>query len=173
MTHSGEIVVSTELGNIHLTLEETAAPVSVCYFRHLIRTGQLNETSFFRIVAERNQHSDEVAKINVIQGGGKPPDDGKFDYLEHESTDKTGLRHQPYSIALARFEPGQVYGSFFITLREEPSLDFGGARHKDGKGFAVFGSVSSGFEVVRDIYLLAEESDFLKREVKITTVIER
>ena len=83
-------------------------------------------------------------RIAVIQGGLRHEREDLPPVIAHETTAMTGLRHLKGTVSLARFAPGAVYHSFFICLRDEPVLDFSGARHPDGQGFAAFGRVVAG-----------------------------
>jgi peptidyl-prolyl cis-trans isomerase A (cyclophilin A) len=82
----------------------------------------------------------------------------------------TGLRHMKGTVSLARFAPGAVYHSFFICLRDEPALDFGGARHPDGQGFAAFGWVARGFDIVQRIFAHAEAEEYLRNVIGIERI---
>ena len=92
------------------------------------------------------------ARIDVVQGGltalerALPP-------VRHESTAQTGIRHSDGTISLARRELGTASGAkFFTCIGKQPALDFGGKRNDDGQGFAAFGHVTQGMDVVRKIY---------------------
>jgi peptidyl-prolyl cis-trans isomerase A (cyclophilin A) len=69
------------------------------------------------------------------------------------------------------FAPGAVYHSFFICLRDEPALDFGGARHPDGQGFAAFGRMVQGFDVVGHIFAQSEAQEYVEKAVRIERAI--
>ena len=101
-----------------------------------MRAGRYDGSSFFRIVTLSNQSAERHRRIAVIQGGLRHEREDLEPVIPHESTATTGLRHLKGTVSLARFAPGAVYHSFFICLRDEPVLDFGGARHPDGQGFA-------------------------------------
>ena len=68
-----------------------------------------------------------------------------------ERTSKTGLRHVDGTISMARDGPETATSEFFICIGDQPELDFGGRRNPDGQGFAAFGRVTAGMEVVRRI----------------------
>ena len=114
---------------------EQRAPISSRYFLHDVDTGLLDGSSIFRIV---------TLEIEVIQMGLCETNSHIAPTIEHEPTGRTGLRHVQGTVSLARFAPGAVYHSFFVCMRDEPSLDQGGARNPDGMGFAAFGFVASG-----------------------------
>jgi peptidyl-prolyl cis-trans isomerase A (cyclophilin A) len=160
----------TELGVVALAIQEDRAPASAGYFLADIQNGLYDGTSFFRIVTLSNQTIERHRRIAVIQGGLRHEREDVPPVIPHETTAMTGLRHRKGAVSLARFAPGAVYHSFFICLRDEPALDFGGARHPDGQGFAAFGQVSDGFEVVQRIYARAETQDYLQKEIGIARV---
>ena len=74
----------------------------------------------------------------------------RFAAIPHETTDATGLAHVDGAISMARGEVGTASTEFFICVGAQPALDFGGARNPDGQGFAVFGHVVDGMDVVRN-----------------------
>jgi len=159
--------VAAELGHFTLEVQEDRAPASAGYFLADVRTGLYDGSSFFRIVTLANQQAKVGWRITVIQGGLKHERQDLPPVIRHETTAMTGLRHLKGTVSLARFAPGAVYHSFFICLRDEPTLDFGGARHPDGQGFAAFGRVVQGFDVVERIFARAEAQEYLENEIKI------
>jgi peptidyl-prolyl cis-trans isomerase A (cyclophilin A) len=162
------VELTTELGVIELAVHEEQAPASAGYFLADVRNGLYDGTSVFRIVTLANQRAIErERRIAVIQGGLRHQREDLAPVIPHETTAMTGLRHVKGTVSLARFAPGAVYHSFFICLRDEPVLDFGGARHPDGQGFAAFGRVVEGFDVVQRIYARAEEAEYLKNAIAI------
>lgn len=164
------VQLATELGDIRLEIFEDRAPASAGYFLADVRAGRYDGSSFFRIVTLANQRAEQGRRIEVIQGGHRHRREDLPPVIRHETTAMTGLRHTKGTISLARFAPGAVYHSFFICLRDEPVLDFGGARHPDGQGFAAFGRVAQGFEVVERIFARAEAEEYLKNEIRIASV---
>jgi peptidyl-prolyl cis-trans isomerase A (cyclophilin A) len=161
------VQVATELGQFTLEVQEDRAPASAGYFLADVRAGLYDGSSFFRIVTLANQQAEESRRITVIQGGLKHEREDLPSVIPHETTAMSGLRHLKGTVSLARFVPGAVYHSFFICLRDEPVLDFGGARHPDGQGFAAFGRVLQGFDVVERIFARAETREYLKNEIRI------
>lgn len=158
---------NTDCGEFDVRLALEAAPVTAGYFRELIEKGALDQTSFFRIVSEKNASLRAENPIEVIQGGLRETAPQTVKPAEHEPTSKTGLLHKKWSLSTARFGPGETYGSFFICMRDEPGLDHGGSRHPDGLGFAAFGEVVNGFEVVTAIFQKAEVEEYLQKQVGI------
>lgn len=165
------VELTTDLGILTLAIQEERAPASAGYFLADVRNGRYDGTSFFRVVTIANQRGIErKRRIAVIQGGLRHEREDLPPAIAHETTAMTGLRHRKGTISLARFAPGAVYHSFFICLRDEPALDFGGARHPDGQGFAAFGQVAEGFEVVQRVYARAEAQDYLENPIGIARV---
>ncbi|WP_425994090.1 peptidylprolyl isomerase [Caulobacter sp. DWR1-3-2b1] len=141
--------MSTDLGDIVVELYPDKAPISVANFlayadRHLLDGG-----SFYRTVGPWNDNN--PATISVIQGGLNR-DDSPLPAIAHETTKVTGLPHIDGVISMARDGPGTAGGEFFICIGNNPALDFGGTRNPDGQGFAAFGRVVEGMDVVRKIH---------------------
>ncbi len=161
----------TECGAFEIRLALEEAPVTAGYFRDIIQAGAFNGASFFRIVGPDNASLRTDNPIEVVQGGLRETDPQPVAAIEHEPTSATGLRHKKWAASTARYDPGETYGSFFICMRDEPELDFGGARHPDGLGFAVFGEVVSGFETVEAIFGRRETEEFLKNPIDIESCV--
>lgn len=162
--------VATELGDFELEIRVAEAPASAGYFLKDVRAGLYDGSSFFRIVTLANQQAEPGRRIEVIQGGLRHRREDLPPVIQHETTAMTGLPHLKGTVSLARFAPGAVYHSFFICLRDEPALDFGGARHPDGQGFAAFGRVTRGFDVVERIFARAEVVEYLTNEILIERI---
>ncbi len=109
-------------------------------------------------------------KIEVIQAGpaeGRPafPPDSAL-----ERTTVTGLKHIDGAISMARDGPDTATGDFFICIGAQPELDFAGRRNADGQGFAAFGKVLSGMDVVKKIQQAPADGQKLKPPVTIRKV---
>lgn len=142
-------IIKTELGNIIIELFPSKAPVTVANFLKYVDAGLYNNTTFFRAVTLQNQVKDSI-KIEVIQGG--EVDSAKeFTSIPLETTTQTGILHQNGTISMARGKPATATSSFFICINNQPSLDYGGKRNPDGQGFAAFGKVITGMDVVKKI----------------------
>ena len=106
---------------------------------------------FHRTVTPDNQPRDSV-RIEVIQGSTRTMrPDSSFPPIALEKTGTTGLRHVDGTISMARGGPNSATSSFFLTIGAQPSLDEGGHRNLDLQGFAAFGRVTAGMDVVRAI----------------------
>ena len=162
------VQIDTELGPIVAEIHADRAPASAGYFLTDVQARRYDGSSFFRIVTLANQTG--RPKIEVIQGGLKHERTDLPSVIPHETTVMSGLKHLKGTLSLARFAPGAVYHSFFICLRDEPVLDFGGGRHPDGQGFAAFGRVAEGFDVVERIFARGEAEEYVKDAVRIERV---
>ncbi|HMF97244.1 MAG TPA: peptidylprolyl isomerase [Vicinamibacterales bacterium] len=145
------VVVQTERGDIVLEIDATHAPLTAANFLRYVDAGQYDGGTFHRTVKMDNQ-PDSPVKIEVIQAGVNPDrvKDG-FPPIPLERTSVTGLRHTDGTISMARGQPDSASSGWFICINDQPSLDFGGARNPDGQGFAAFGHVLQGMDVVRAI----------------------
>jgi len=165
------VLISTELGDIEAEIFVDKAPVSATNFLKYVDSVRYNNdlASFYRIVRLDNQ-PDKPSKIEVIQGGyGKDSliELYQFPPIKHETTKETGILHKDGVLSMARMEPGTASSEFFICVGNQPELDFGGKRNPDGQGFATFGKVYKGMEVVRKIQQLNDSLQYLKNPVKI------
>lgn len=158
-------IFDTECGMFTVHLALTEAPITAGYFRDLIENSAFDGASFFRIVSAKNASIRADYPIEVVQGGLRETDPQPIVPIMHEPTSQTGLSHKKWSLSAARYGSGETYGSFFICMRDEPELDFGGARHPDGLGFAVFGQTLDGFETLETIFQRRERDEFLKKPV--------
>lgn len=163
--------VTTAKGEFTIALALTAAPHTTGYFVELARSGALDNSSIYRLVGEDNAVHAAEHPIAVLQGGLQAEDPQPIAPIPHEGTDVTQLRHKRWTVSTARFAVGQTYGSFFVCMRDEPVLDHGGMRHPDGLGFAAFGHIQQGGDVVQSIYDLREPTEMLTQPIAIHRVI--
>lgn len=144
-----KVKITTSVGDITVQLESEKAPITVANFLKYVEEEFYKGGSFFRTVHDQNQPNSRV-KITVIQGGAAEEKE-KFEPILLERTNKTGIKHQNGTISMARGEPDTAQDSFFICIDDQPELDFGGKRNPDGQGFAAFGQVINGMDIVRKI----------------------
>ena len=151
--------VQTELGDMVLELDPKRAPGTTANFLRYVDGGHYDGGTFHRTVKMDNQPESPV-KIEVIQAGVNPDraKDG-FPVIMLERTSRTGITHKDGVVSMARGAPNSATSGWFICINDQPSLDFGGARNPDGQGFAAFGRVISGMDVVRKIQQAPSSSD--------------
>jgi peptidyl-prolyl cis-trans isomerase A (cyclophilin A) len=157
------VVLATPLGAIRIRVDIDNAPITAANFLAYVDGGHLDGTSFYRLVRNDNQPDDSV-KIEVVQFGHEFRDRSycwPLPCIAHEPTSVTGLSHRDGTISMARFEPGTAGSGFFICVGDQPELDFGGRRQPDGQGFAAFGQVEQGMDVVRAILARAGSAQFV------------
>jgi peptidyl-prolyl cis-trans isomerase A (cyclophilin A) len=148
------VAIATSLGTIEVEIDSTRAPVTAANFLRYVDAKMYDGGRFHRAVRLDNQARNDVL-IEVIQGG-RSPEQAKtvkgFGTIPLERTSVTTLRHVDGAISMARGATADSASSdFFICVGDQPALDFGGARAADGQGFAAFGRVVSGMDVVRKI----------------------
>jgi peptidyl-prolyl cis-trans isomerase A (cyclophilin A) len=163
------VLLETELGQIEIEADLARAPVNAANFLKYVDGGFYNGGVFHRTVTLKpdNQPQNTV-KIEVIQAGINP--DRKKEELPAiplERTAKTGLAHKDGTVSMARLGPDTATSDFFICIGDQPELDFGGKRNPDGQGFAAFGRVVRGMDLVRKIHQSPSEGQRLTPPVRI------
>ena len=167
------VVIETEKGDIEVELDAAKAPNTVANFLKYVDGGFYDGGRFHRTVTLKNQPDDKV-KIEVIQAGINPKKEKEeFAPIKLERTDKTGLAHKDGTISMARDGPDTATSDFFICIGDQPELDFGGKRNTDGQGFAAFGRVVKGMEVVKKIQGCPAEKQTLEPVVKIGKIARK
>ena len=133
--------------------------------------GFYSDGEFFRTVTAENQPNDTV-KIAVIQAGANPAREGEsYEPIPLERTSETGLLHVDGAISMARSGPDSATHSFFICVGDQPELDFGGKRNPDGQGFAAFGRVIEGMDLVREINAMPADGQSLAPPLRIQRAV--
>lgn len=165
------ITIETSLGTIEATLDSAHAPVTVRNFLRYLELHAYDGGRFHRTVTMDNQ-PDKAVKIEVIQGG-PAPGSTSAPAIPLERTGVTGLRHLDGTLSMARGGPDSATSDFFICIGAQPELDFGGQRNADGQGFAAFGRVTKGLDVVRRIQAQPAEGQALTPPVTIRRVVRR
>lgn len=161
------VVIETEKGALELEVDVGRAPVTAGNFLRYVDGGHYDGGTFFRTVHAENQPNDSI-RIAVIQGGRNPDAEAEiFPAIALERTSETGLLHVDGAVSMGRTAPDSATHSFFICIGDQPSLDFGGMRNPDGQGFAAFGRVVEGMDVVRAIHAAPYEAQRLTPPVRI------
>jgi peptidyl-prolyl cis-trans isomerase A (cyclophilin A) len=138
------IVMTTSEGPITLALEKERAPLTTANFLRYVDQKRLDGVTFYRAM-------NLGAESGLIQGGPQGEVKRLLPPVKHEPTNQTGLSHLDATISMARFAPGSATADFFITVGPVLSLDANPAGTGDTAGFAAFGHVVEGMDVVKRI----------------------
>lgn len=144
------VVLHTEMGDIVVALETERAPVSAANFLRYVDEKRLDGTVFYRAM-----HLEWGEQPNgLIQGGANNDPARLLPPIAHEPTNLTGVKHIAGAISMARYDPGTATGDFSLLVSAQPGLD--AAPDSDNPdlraGYAAFGHVVAGIEVVRAIF---------------------
>lgn len=162
------VTLSTERGDIVLVLQIQQAPATSCNFLRYVASGAYDGGTFFRtVVVGTNDNPNPIDVVQAATPAGS--DDTGLGPIPLERTRDTGLRHLAGAISMARNGPDTATSSFFIVVSYAPALDYGGARNPDGQGFAAFGSVAEGMEVVHAIHALPATDEQIDPPVRIVS----
>jgi peptidyl-prolyl cis-trans isomerase A (cyclophilin A) len=166
------VVIETADGNIEVEIDTIHAPITSANFLRYVDLGFYRFGRFHRTVRADNQPNDKV-KIAVIQAGLDSLRVKDFPPIKLERTRDTGLSHKNGTISMARDGPDTATSDFFICVGDQPSLDFGGKRNPDGQGFAAFGRVVVGMDVVNHIHASAAQGQMLQPPVPIYRIVRK
>ena len=167
------VLIETELGTIEAELYAARAPATVANFLRYVDGRFYDGGRFHRTVKPDNQPDNKV-KIAVVQAGINPKKAKKeFPAIKLERTRATGLSHKDGTLSMARDGPDSATSDFFLCIGDQPELDFGGKRDPDGQGFAAFGRVVKGLDVVKKIQAAPAEGQTLTPPIKILKVTRR
>jgi cyclophilin family peptidyl-prolyl cis-trans isomerase len=163
--------LETALGEIELELDARAAPVTTHNFLHYAHERLYNDGHFFRAVTLANQPTNAI-KIQVVQARASSARKAEFlSPIPLERTRDTGLRHLDGTVSMARTTPDSAQHHFFICIGDQPELDFGGQRNPDRHGFAAFGRVVKGMDLVRRIHTAPVDGQRLSPPIDIQRAI--
>lgn len=143
------VIMVTSYGDVQIELYTDRAPLSASNFLRYVDGGHYEGSTFYRTVRYANDNG--KPKIEVIQGG-RGDVEAPFAAIAHETTEQTGILHTDGVISMARDGVGTATSEFFICIGDQPGLDFGKVRNPDEQGFAAFGKVVSGMDVIRQIH---------------------
>jgi peptidyl-prolyl cis-trans isomerase A (cyclophilin A) len=164
------VLIQTLKGDIEVAIDTRNAPLTAANFLKYVDAKFYDGGLFHRAVKRNNQPKDKV-RIEVIQAGINPKKEkDSFPAIRLERTNKTGLTHMNGTISMARDGPNTATSDFFICIGDQPSLDFGGKRNVDGQGFAAFGRVVKGMDVVKKIQAAPATGQTLAPPVKILKI---
>ena len=137
------VAIDTSLGRIVVAVDRSHAPITANNFLRYVDGHKLDGETFYR-----SMHS---ATSNLIQGGVRSDARKLFPPIAHEPTTKTGLHNVAGAISMANGGAGTARADFFILVDDVPGFDAGGPGGDD-VGFAAFGRVIEGMDVVKKIW---------------------
>lgn len=140
------VKIVTSEGPILLELEKERAPITTANFLKYVDLKRFDGIDFYRAVAIPDE-----PEHGFIQGGIRIDARKLLPPIAHEPTSKTGLHHGDGSISMARGAPGTATSDFFILSGDMPYMDANPANPGDNLGYAAFGHVVEGMEVVKKI----------------------
>lgn len=144
------VVLMTTQGNIHLALDAVRAPLTAANFLRYVDAGRFNGATFYRTLPIGDD-----GEYGLVQGGIRGDRERLFEPVAHESPAQTGLSHVDGTLSMARLDPGTATADFFIVVGNLVSLD--GDPAKDDPGYAAFGRVTDGMDIVRRILVLPRD----------------
>jgi len=167
------VQIQTDKGDIEVELDVAHAPKTVANFLKYVDGKFYDGGRFHRTVTPDTQPNNKV-KIEVIQAGINPAKakDG-FPPINLERTRDTRLTHKDGTISMARDGPDTATSDFFFCIGDQPELDFGGKRNPDGQGFAAFGRVVKGMDVVKNIQSAPADSQTLRPAIQIVKIVRK
>ncbi|WP_298691909.1 peptidylprolyl isomerase [uncultured Sphingomonas sp.] len=139
------VALVTDTGRIVLDLEQARAPITTANFLRYVDGHRLNGTVFYRAAKGG-------PRFGFIQFGVQNAPKRVLPPIAHEPSTQTGVTHTDGAISVARNEPGSARGDFTINLGDQPSLDADPVRPGDNLGYAAFGHVVQGLDVVEHIF---------------------
>jgi peptidyl-prolyl cis-trans isomerase A (cyclophilin A) len=164
------VIIQTDLGDIEVEIYAVQAPITSANFLEFVSKGYYDGGRFHRSVKMDNQPNNNV-KIEVVQAGiDQAKEKETFTPVKLERTNQTGLHHEDGTISMARAAPDTAISDFFICIGDQPSLDYGGQRNPDGQGFAAFGRVTRGMDIVKKIQSSPADGQKLSPPIKILKI---
>jgi peptidyl-prolyl cis-trans isomerase A (cyclophilin A) len=166
------IEIQTKLGDIEVELYPDKAPKTTAAILSYIKAGYYRNSSFYRVLNNDNQPSN-APKAELIQGGlYRSKANPALTGIPHETTQQTGILHKEGTISLARLQPGTATSEFFICIGDQPGFDYGGENNADKQGYAAFGKVVKGMDIVRKIYNQPEDGQSFDPPVPIFNIVQ-
>jgi peptidyl-prolyl cis-trans isomerase A (cyclophilin A) len=167
------VLIQTEKGDIEVELEVGRVPATTANFLRYVDGKYYDGGRFHRTVKADNQPHNKI-RIEVIQAGTDPARAKEhFAPIKLERTRDTKLSHKNGAISMARDGPDTATSDFFICIGDQPELDFGGQRNPDSQGFAAFGRVVQGMDVVRKIQAAPARAQELTPPVRIIRIVRK
>lgn len=147
-----KVSLLTSEGPILLEIETERAPITAKNFLRYVDAKRLDNAAFYRSVGQIGG-ANGIPDYGFAQGGVQYNPKKLFPPIAHEPTTKTGLSHTDGAISMARLAPGTANGDWFIIVGDMKSMDANPAAPGDNLGYAVFGRVIEGMDVVKKIVM--------------------
>ena len=143
------VAIDTSLGRIVIPLDRGRAPITTANFLRYVDAHRMDGESFYRAM---HMPASGGADGGLVQFGVRSDVRRLFPKIADEPSSKTGIKNVAGAISMARNEPNSAQADFFILLSDTPGFDAGG-NAADPDGFAAFGHVTEGMDVVRKIFV--------------------
>jgi len=166
------ILIETNFGDIEVEVYPAQAPKTVAAFLSFIDSGIYRNSSFYRVLKIDNEPG-SGSKAELIQGGIWHTDHQRALSLQgipHESTKETGLKHLHGTISLARKDIGTAGSEFFICIGDQPGFDYHTKNGEAKEGYAAFGRVVKGMDIVRSIHQQPDNEGSFTPPIKISNI---
>ena len=141
-----KVALDTSAGRIIVAVDKGKAPITAGNFLRYVDSGRFNGESFYRAMPYMNG--------GLIQGGITSDSRKLYPPIAHEPTTSTGLKHVAGTLSVARGAPGSARDGFFILTTDIPGFDADPSLPGDNAGYAAFGHVIEGLEVVNRIFTM-------------------
>ena len=141
-----KVALDTSAGRIIVAVDKGKAPITAGNFLRYLDSGRFNGESFYRAMPYMNG--------GLIQGGITSDSRKLYPPIAHEPTTSTGLKHVAGTLSVARGAPGSARDGFFILTTDIPGFDADPSLPGDNAGYAAFGHVVEGMEVVNKIFAM-------------------
>jgi peptidyl-prolyl cis-trans isomerase A (cyclophilin A) len=166
------VIIETKFGDIEIELYPDKAPKTVGAFLSYVDSGFYKNSTFYRVLKEENQPSASF-KSELIQGGMWHTNYKKgisLPGIPHEPTNQSNILHKNGTISLARTTPGTASSEFFICIGDQPAYDHGGVANVDKQGYAAFGKVIKGMDVVKRIHNQPDYEESFDKPVEVFNI---
>ena len=139
------VALQTSVGRIVVEVDRHHAPITAGNFLKYVDQKRLDGVIFYRVVKVQDH-------FGFVQFGIDNNPKLILPAIRHEPTSQTGLRHLDGTLSIARLQPGTAHGDFTISVGDQPSFDADPSRPGDNLGYAAFGHVVEGMDVVMKIF---------------------
>lgn len=140
-----QVALETTVGRVVLEVETKKAPITSANFLRYVDQRRLDGITFYRTCKPGDRFGFVQFGVNGDPKRVLPP-------IKHEPTSLTGIKHRDGTLSIARLAPGSARGDFTIVVGDQPSFDADPTRAGDNLGYAAFGRVVQGMDVILKIF---------------------